>query len=145
MPMVSPFEAVPDRVFCARCGTGMAAGVAACPACGAANLAAGPPADPPSDPSDRSYSLAVMLCGIFGIVGIHHFYLGNWLHGLFDLGLFLVAVYILAGSGQDDWVPIGLLLLAIDFLHTMIVFYRLITGKARDGGGRPIPVPGRPG
>ena len=137
--MVPPPETVPDRVFCARCGTAMAAGAAACPACGAANLAAGPPAEPPSD---RSYSLAVMLCGIFGIVGIHHFYLGNWLHGLFDLGLFLAAVYILAGSGHDDWVPIGLLLLAVDFLHTMIVFYRLIAGQARDGHGRPIQVAG---
>ncbi|MEQ8347309.1 MAG: TM2 domain-containing protein [Sneathiellaceae bacterium] len=130
----------PVRVYCARCGAGMLSDTALCPACSAPNLAAARPAEPSSD---RSYSLAVMLCGIFGIVGIHHFYMGNWLHGLFDLGLFLVAVYILAFSAADGdgWMAIGLLLLAVDFLHTMIVFYRLIAGKARDGQGRPIAVP----
>ena len=34
--------------------------------------------------SDKSYGAAVSLCMIFEMKGIHHFYLGNVLHGIFD-------------------------------------------------------------
>lgn len=135
-----------DAVYCARCGARFAATLASCPACGAVNLAAGRTTPPGQDAavSDRSYGVAVSLCGIFGIVGIHHFYLGNHLHGLFDLGLFLAAMacFFLPGAEDADWVILGVLLLAVDVLHTLIIFYRLITGQAHDGQGRKVVVPG---
>ena len=134
--------------YCARCGRELAADAASCPACGAPNLAAGQAAagaGAAHEPvSDRSYGVAVALCGIFGIVGIHHFYLGNHLHGLFDLGLFLAAMarFFVLGFQGPDWFLLGILLLAVDALHTMIIFYRLITGQAHDGRGRRVAVPG---
>ena len=76
-----------------------------CPACGAPNLAAGQAAagaGAAHEPvSDRSYGVAVALCGIFGIVGIHHFYLGNHLHGLFDL----LHPAVIDNSGVPAWWP----------------------------------------
>jgi TM2 domain-containing membrane protein YozV len=37
----------------------------------------------------KKYTTAVILSGVFGIVGIHHFYLGRWGMGLMDFGLFI--------------------------------------------------------
>lgn len=94
-------------------------------------------ADPQADPSDRSYGTAVLLCGVFGTLGIHHFYLRDYLHGLADLGLFiLMCVFFYQGH-----VGLALLALLIDGIHTVIIFYYLIIGEWRDGEGRPIPVP----
>ena len=86
-----------------------------------------------SNYSSKSYGVAVSLCGIFGIVGIHHFYIGNYLHGIFDLSLLIFGVILLiAGEG------LGALLLIIDVIHTFVIFYRLITEKQKDGSGRLI-------
>ena len=41
--------------------------------------------------SPKSYVWAVCLVGIFGTLGVHHFYLGRWVHGMFDLGLVIIA------------------------------------------------------
>jgi TM2 domain-containing membrane protein YozV len=73
-----------------------------------------------------------MLCGIFGVLGIHHFYLGNMLHGLVDLSLLVLAVIMFA-SGFDG---IGIVLLIVDAVHTIVVFYLLITEQQRDSAGR---------
>jgi len=35
--------------------------------------------------SPKSYGVAVCLSTIFGVLGIHHFYLGRYLHGLLDV------------------------------------------------------------
>ena len=43
--------------------------------------------------SPKSYGTAVALCGVFGTVGLHHFYLGNIIHGLLDLGLFVLFIW----------------------------------------------------
>jgi TM2 domain-containing membrane protein YozV len=84
--------------------------------------------------SDKNYGTAVVLCGIFGVVGIHHFYIDNWLHGLLDLGLFILFIVLLmAGTGG-----IAYLVLAVDVAHTIYVFYKLIVGEQRDGEGRLI-------
>jgi TM2 domain-containing membrane protein YozV len=40
----------------------------------------------------KSYGIAVSLCGVFGVLGIHHFYLEDYLHGFADLGLFVLAM-----------------------------------------------------
>ena len=84
--------------------------------------------------SDKSYGTAVALCGIFGTVGIHHFYIGNWLHGLIDLGMFVAFVVLYAG---DVYGP-AFAVLIVDVLHTLYIFYKLIVGEQRDGEGRLI-------
>jgi len=84
--------------------------------------------------SGKNYGLAVALCGIFGTVGIHHFYIGNWFHGLIDLALF-IAFLMLIMNGS---VGLGLFVLSIDVLHTLFVFCKLIIGNQRDGNGRLI-------
>ncbi len=84
--------------------------------------------------SGKNYGLAVALCGIFGTVGIHHFYIGNWFHGLIDLALFtLFLVLVLSGI-----TGFGLFVFGIDILHTLFVFYKLIIGEQRDGRGNLI-------
>ena len=86
--------------------------------------------------SSKSYGVAVSLCGIFGIVGIHHFYIGNHLHGIFDLSLLIFGVlFLIAGDGLEG---LGALLLVIDVIHTFVIFYKLITEKQKDGSGKLI-------
>jgi hypothetical protein len=87
--------------------------------------------------SSKSYGIAVSLCGIFGMVGIHHFYIGNYLHGIFDLSLLIFGVIFLL-SGSSFYFSFGLLLLFIDFIHTFFIFYKLITEKQKDGFGKLI-------
>ena len=87
-----------------------------------------------SEKSPKSYGIAVMLCGIFGILGVHHFYLGDWLHGLADVALVVLAV----GFAMQGYPDLALLVFLIDGLHTIIIFYFLIIEKWRDGQGRPI-------
>ncbi|WP_138935566.1 NINE protein [Roseovarius arcticus] len=84
--------------------------------------------------SPKSYGIAVMLCGIFGILGVHHFYLGDWLYGLADAALVILAV----GFAVQGYPGLALLVLLIDGLHTIIIFYFLIIEKWRDGQGRPF-------
>ena len=84
--------------------------------------------------SNKSYGVAVTLCGIFGTLGVHHFYIENWLHGLIDLALF-IAFMILIMNGS---LGLSLLVLGIDVLHTLFIFYKLIIGNQQDGNGRLI-------
>lgn len=92
--------------------------------------------------SPKSYGVAVCLSMIFGVVGVHHFYLGNWLHGLLDFSL-LVGGLLCLYSDNSTAMPIGMLLLIIDAIHTIWVTYRLIVGHCRDGKGRLITYPGQ--
>ena len=87
-----------------------------------------------SKKSKKSYSLAVALCGIFGTLGVHHFYIGNWLHGLIDLALFIAFILLIMNGSM----VLGLLVLGIDIFHTLFIFYKLIIGKQYDGQGRVI-------
>lgn len=119
--------------YCTGCGTRLAVDTAACPSCGRL-----PPGSPPVDDlSPKSYGVAVALCGIFGVAGIHHFYLGNHLHGLFDLGLLIAAIvcFTSADPGYEYLALIAMMLVLIDVLHSVIVMYLLIVGKQRDGKG----------
>ncbi len=84
--------------------------------------------------SPKSYGVAVTLCGVFGVLGVHHFYLGDWLHGVADAGLFVMAV-VFAIRG---YAGLALLVIAIDAVHTIVIFYYLIIEKWRDGQGRPV-------
>jgi TM2 domain-containing membrane protein YozV len=90
--------------------------------------------------SEKSYVLAVCLSAVFGTLGIHHYYLGRHLEGLLDSGLTICWVYCFFISGQILW---GLLALAADFLHSLIVTILLLTGSFRDGTGRLVCYPGQ--
>jgi hypothetical protein len=129
--------------YCWHCGGRLAFEALYCPHCGVA-----PPDSGRADASrsPKSFGVAVALCGVFGTMGVHHFYLGNWLHGLFDLGLFVasVALWITAVTTEEP----TLLLLAIgcflvDIVHTFFIFYRLITGQQHDSSGRLVRFPGQ--
>ncbi len=45
--------------------------------------------------SPKDYVVAVALSGVFGILGIQHFYLGRYLEGTCDLGLSITGYYFL--------------------------------------------------
>ncbi len=89
--------------------------------------------------SRKSYGVAVCLSAIFGVLGIHHFYLRRHLHGLFDLGLTASFIYFFA----IDRVIIGFIFLAVDVLHTLIVTFQLLVGAYRDGEGGIVAYPGQ--
>ena len=89
------------------------------------------------EPSKKSYITAVCLAGILGTIGIHHFYVGRWFHGLFDLSLLVSAIIFFSLS---LWIPAILFLLA-DLIHNTYFVYKLIIGEYRDGSGKLIKIP----
>ncbi len=91
------------------------------------------------EPSEKSYLVAVCLSAIFGVMGVHHFYLGRYLEGLFDFGLFVATLYFYF-TGQLVW---AFAFLAVDYLHTFIITIMLLTGSFRDGKGKTICYPGQ--
>ncbi|HCL26113.1 MAG TPA: hypothetical protein DHW65_07205 [Dehalococcoidia bacterium] len=84
----------------------------------------------------KSYFVSVCLAGIFGTLGIHHFYLGRWIHGLFDLLLAILTVVFIFIS-----LPIALLFLVTDIIHTVYFTYKLVIGEYKDGSGRTVNIP----
>ena len=89
--------------------------------------------------SPVSYTVAVCLAGIFGILGIHHFYVGRIVMGIFDLSLSVLGFGLVFVADN----PLGWLFIAIDALHTVIVTYWLLVGEYHDGQGRIIAYPGQ--
>ena len=90
-------------------------------------------------PSEKSYVIAVCLSGIFGVMGIQHFYLGRYVEASLDLGMFVMTAYFFF-TGQNG---LALLVLAIDAVHTIVVTFMLLTGTFRDGDGRLVCYPGQ--
>ena len=86
--------------------------------------------------SSKSYVVSVCLVGVFGTVGVHHFYLGRWLHGAFDLSLGIMTV----GFLFIFW-PLSVVTLILDVIHTVYFMYKLIVGEYRDGAGRFVSIP----
>ena len=91
------------------------------------------------EPSDRRYVVAVVLAAVFGVLGIHHFYLGRILQGLFDLGLSMSAAALFVIGRPAP----AMALLAIDVVHTYAVTFQLLVGACRDGQGRLVTYPGQ--
>ena len=89
--------------------------------------------------SNKSYTAAVCLSGIFGILGIQHFYLGRIGLGIFDLGLSIAGFTLL----MVGYPVIGIILLGIDFIHTIIVTFQLLVGQFKDGEGKIVAYPGQ--
>lgn len=88
--------------------------------------------------SDKKYVVAVSLSAIFGIFGIQHFYLERWGLGILDLSMSIVGITLIS---MDIWW--GGLILVIDFIHTIIVTYKLLVGEFRDGDDKIVPYPGQ--
>jgi TM2 domain-containing membrane protein YozV len=91
-----------------------------------------------SDSSRKSYVAAVCLAAIFGTLGIHHFYVGRWFHGLFDLSLLIAAGIFFFSSA---WMLAGMFFF-VDVVHNTYFVYKLIIGEYRDGSGKLIGVLG---
>lgn len=90
-------------------------------------------------PSEKSYVVAVCLSAIFGVVGVHHFYLGRYIEGVIDFGMFVATIYLYY-SGHVGW---AILVFAVDSLHTLVITIMLLTGSFKDGRGRLICYPGQ--
>jgi TM2 domain-containing membrane protein YozV len=89
--------------------------------------------------SDKKYGVAVALSGVFGLLGIHHFYLGRFFHGLVDLSLTLTGVYFLMGEQEI----LGWGILAVDYIHTVVVMIMLLVGAYKDSQGKIVTYPGQ--
>jgi TM2 domain-containing membrane protein YozV len=91
------------------------------------------------EPSEKSYIVAVSLSAIFGVMGVHHFYIGRYAEGIIDFGMFVATIYLYL-AGHWGW---AILVFAIDGLHTFIITIMLLTGSFRDGRGKLICYPGQ--
>ncbi len=89
------------------------------------------------DISEKKYLTAVILSGVFGVMGIHHFYVGRWAMGFLDLGLFIGTV---VSFFSGNILVAGVLFIA-DLIHTVYVTYLLLVGQYRDGQGKIISYP----
>ena len=133
-----------SKKFCRMCGEQLAVDADQCPSCGHVCAPHTPPQHrpKPEDISPKSFGVAVSLCGVFGILGIHHFYLGNIVHGLIDFLLF-VAAMVCFFNNSDGWILFGMLLLMIDIGHSVWVMYMLFTGRTHDSKGKLVAYPGQ--
>jgi len=91
------------------------------------------------EPSQKSYLVAVCLSAIFGVVGVHHFYLGRYIEGAFDFSLFVGTLYFFFTG--EFWLGLGFAM--ADVLHTFIITIMLLTGSFNDGDGKLICYPGQ--
>ena len=124
-------------MLCLNCGSDNEIGTQFCRSCGS-KFGTQESTGDFSDSSRKSYVTAVCLAAIFGTVGIHHFYVGRWLHGLFDLSLLVAAGIFFLSSA---WILAGLFFF-VDVVHNTYFVYKLIIGEYRDGSGRLIRIPG---
>ena len=90
-------------------------------------------------PSEKSYVVAVCLSAVFGVMGIHHFYLGRYLEGIIDFSLLAATLYFYF-DGQ--W-KLALLFFVIDGLHTFVITIMLLVGAFKDGRGATVCYPGQ--
>ena len=75
-----------------------------------------------------------LLCWIFGLFGVHRFYLGKYFSGsLYPLALTLGGVLSLSKSEVLPPIPLCLL-----FLGWIVDFMLIIMGKFTDKEGKPI-------
>jgi len=89
--------------------------------------------------SEKSYAVAVSLSAVFGVLGIHHFYLNRYVEGVFDLGLSIYALYLFINGD----IMLAAIAFAIDCIHTFVVTIMLLTGCAKDGAGHYVSYPGQ--
>jgi TM2 domain-containing membrane protein YozV len=90
-------------------------------------------------PSSKSYAIAVSLSAIFGVIGVHHFYLGRYLEGIIDFGLFVTTLYFFMTGNMI----LAFAFFVIDSLHTFVITIMLLTGSFKDGKGGYVCYPGQ--
>jgi TM2 domain len=92
----------PNQQFCRSCGRLISKEALACPFCGA------PASDrPPSGSgrySDKSRLVALLLCFLIGVFGVHRFYVGK-------IGTGLLQIFTLGGLGI--WALVDFVLIAV--------------------------------
>ncbi len=93
----------------------------------------------PGMQSKKKYALAVVFAAVFGVLGIHYFYIGRTIIGFIDLSISILAFICLA-QGRFFW---GVMLFFIDVLHSIYATYKLLTGQEHDGEGKLITYPGQ--
>jgi hypothetical protein len=91
--------------------------------------------------SNKKYLTAVILCAVFGVVGIHHFYVERYLMGVLDLTLFVLTIYFCFIQNNPLLFSLGIFLGIIDFIHTIYVTLILLIGEYKDGKGCLITYP----
>ncbi len=89
--------------------------------------------------SEKSYVTAVAISAVFGIIGIHQFYLGRWLMGCLDVGLFIVTITLFVLE-YPIW---GVALLIVDVIHSLVITILLLIGAYKDGKGCVVTYPGQ--
>jgi TM2 domain-containing membrane protein YozV len=89
--------------------------------------------------STKSYPVAVSISAVFGVLGIHHFYLGRHIEGVFDLTLSILAAYFYINGD----IGIAVIAFALDSIHTFIITIMLLTGSFKDGKGHYVCYPGQ--
>lgn len=94
-------------------------------------------------PSEKSYGTAVCFSGVFGLLGIQHFYLGRYMLGFFDLSLSVGAFAFIYLGQSIESIVVGMILLLIDVVHSVYVFVKLLAGEYEDGEGRLVMYPGQ--
>jgi TM2 domain len=93
-----------EMLHCAKCGHMMHESARACPQCGAPNCV-----QQWSEVSDSSRLIALLLCAVLGVAGVHRFYVGKvgtgllWMFtgGLLGVGMIIDLVAIASGDFRD--------------------------------------------
>jgi TM2 domain-containing membrane protein YozV len=93
----------------------------------------------PGMQSKKNYGVAVVFASVFGILGIHYFYIGRTVIGLIDLAL-SIAAFVCFIQGM---ILLAIVLFFVDLLHSIYATYRLFTGQEHDGEGKLIIYPGQ--
>ena len=94
-------------------------------------------------PSEKSYAVAGCFSGVFGLLGVQHFYLGRYMLGFLDMGLSIGALSLfMFGNSVEEFV-FGAILLVIDIVHSIYVLVKLLAGEYEDGEGRLVMYPGQ--
>ncbi len=90
--------------------------------------------------SKKSYTIAVILSSISGVIGLQHFYLGRYMEGLIDVFLTVAWIYFLF---IERHIFYFIILLCVDLLHSFVVTILLLIGSYKDGEGAYVCYPGQ--
>ena len=76
----------------------------------------------------------LLLCWLFGVLGVHHFYTGKYLIG----SLYLLAVGLTGLLGISNSEILSVIPISFIFLFWIVDIMRIIMGKFTDKEGKPI-------
>jgi TM2 domain-containing membrane protein YozV len=90
--------------------------------------------------SDEKKLTLLLLCWLFGWLGMHRFYTGKYATGLMQLGSFLFGGFVVYHLFADKHMAhiMFALFLGGTLLWILIDFLRIIMGKFTDKEGKPI-------